>query len=317
MERIVTPVAPVNGVKNASRRVTITARPPGIQPTSAVRARINRRLAPPSDNAEQQALTFFEQAVAVDPEYTLPYLGIAAAVVCLANMGFAPPVQLLPKARAALDMALRLDPASPGAHAARATILARYEWDWQAAEQEYLTAIQLAPGLARTHHEYATEFLAMNGRFDQAYAEWRRARELDPYSPAIAYGYPWILLFHRRFVESEREFRRLLDCGEVYESERIGIALALMGQGKYLECLNEFSRIAACFPRPASMALHAWMLALAGKSSEARDRSALQPMDSIRRRAIWRPCILRSASRTAVLTSWSRRSRKRNLPCEV
>jgi TolB-like protein/Tfp pilus assembly protein PilF len=222
--------------------------------------------------AEQQALDLFEQAVAADPEYALAYVGIAAAVVCLANMGFAPPVQLVPRATAALDSALRLDPGLPDAHAARATILARYEWDWQGAEQEYRLAIQLAPGLARTHHEYATELLAMAGRFDQAYAEWRRARELDPHSPAIAYGYPWILLFHRRFVESEREFRRLLDGGEVYESERIGVAFALMGQGRYLECLNEFSRIAACLPRPASMALHAWILALAGKTSEARDR---------------------------------------------
>ena len=48
IERMVTPDAPVNGVKKASTRVVTTARPPGIQPTSALKSRMRRWLAPPS-----------------------------------------------------------------------------------------------------------------------------------------------------------------------------------------------------------------------------------------------------------------------------
>src|SRR5262245_49533932 len=48
IDRIVTPEAPVSGVKNARIRDVTIARPPGIHPKSAVKLRISRRLAPPS-----------------------------------------------------------------------------------------------------------------------------------------------------------------------------------------------------------------------------------------------------------------------------
>jgi len=49
MERIVTPEAPVRGVKKASTNVVMMARPPGIHPTKAENTFINRLLAPPSE----------------------------------------------------------------------------------------------------------------------------------------------------------------------------------------------------------------------------------------------------------------------------
>jgi serine/threonine-protein kinase len=217
----------------------------------------------------RQASDLFEQAIGADPAYPLPYVGVAAAMVCLATMGFAPPSDLLPRANAALDRALRLDPGLPEAHAARATVLARHERDWAAAEHQYRWAIRLAPGLAQAHHEYATEFLAPNGRFAEAHAESRHARELDPFSPAVAYGRPWILIHQRRFLESEQEFRRLLGSGAVYEAERIGVTFALMGQGRYRESLDEYQKIAGCFPSLASECICTWILALAGEKGEA------------------------------------------------
>jgi serine/threonine-protein kinase len=223
--------------------------------------------------AEQQALNLFEQAIVADPEYPLPYVGVAEALVCLATMGFAPPVDLLPRINAALEKALQLDPGSAEAHATRATVLARHEWDWASAEREYRLAIQLAPVLARAHHDYATELLAPNGRYEEAHAESRCARELDPFSPAIAYGYPWILLFQRRFVECEQEFRRLLAAGAVYEVERVGVAFALLGQGRYRESLDEYQEITGCYPSPVSDCMYTWILALSGEKGEARRRA--------------------------------------------
>jgi serine/threonine-protein kinase len=231
--------------------------------------------------AVQRASALFEQAIAADPAYPLPYVGVAAATVCLATMGFAPPADLLPRVHAALDRALQLDPGLAEAHAARATVLARHEQDWAAAEREYRLAIQLAPGLAQTHHEYAAEFLAPNGRFAEAHAESRRARELDPFSPAVAYGRPWILIHQRRFLESEQEFRQLLASGAVYEAERIGVTFALMGQRRYRDCLHEYQKIAGCFPSPASECLYTWILALAGEKAEAcRRLSKLEAMSA-------------------------------------
>ena len=48
IERIVTPDAPVSGVKKARTKVVTMASPPGSQPKSASKLRISLRLAPPS-----------------------------------------------------------------------------------------------------------------------------------------------------------------------------------------------------------------------------------------------------------------------------
>jgi serine/threonine-protein kinase len=224
------------------------------------------------NTAEYRAIELFEQAVAADPQYPLPYVGVAAALDCLSTMGFASPASVLPKAKRAVGRALELDAALAEAHIVRATLIARHDWDWAAAEIEYRLAIELAPGFAQAHHEYALEFLAPNGRFAEAHAAIRRARELDPFSPSVAYGYPWILIWERRFRESELEFRRLLASGAVYEGERVGLAFALLGQRRYRESLDEYRRIVAKDPSPANECIQAWLLALAGECDEARRR---------------------------------------------
>ncbi len=219
--------------------------------------------------SEQKALEFFQQSIAADPDYPIPYVGVATAVICLATMGFAPPVDILPEAKAALARALELAPGLAEAHLARGRLIARHEWDWRAAEEEFRIALDLAPALAQAHNDYATEYLAPLGRFDEALAAARYAREFDPFSPAIADGRGWILLHARRFEECEQEFRSLLSSGAVYEGARPGLAFALMGQRRYDESLTEWRRITALEPSPLIDSITAAVLALKGDREEA------------------------------------------------
>jgi len=90
-----------------------------------------------------------------------------------------PQSESMPKARAAALKALELDDSLAEAHTSLALIRENYDWDWKTAENEYRRAIELNPNYATAHHWYA-EFLSWQGRFDEAFAESERARQLDP-----------------------------------------------------------------------------------------------------------------------------------------
>jgi Tfp pilus assembly protein PilF len=88
-----------------------------------------------------------------------------------------------PKAEAVASKALELDERLAEAHAALA-LLKSNGWEWAAAEQEYQRAVELNPNLAIAFCGYAFH-LGLVGRHEQANAEVKRARDLDPLSPVV------------------------------------------------------------------------------------------------------------------------------------
>ena len=95
----------------------------------------------------EQGRTLFEQAGRYAPDWAPPNVGLAN-YTSLPFFTDTPPIDVLPKARAALVRALELDETLAEAHAANAYIRASYEWDWRAAEQEFRRALELQPNYA-------------------------------------------------------------------------------------------------------------------------------------------------------------------------
>jgi tetratricopeptide (TPR) repeat protein len=90
-----------------------------------------------------------------------------------------------PKAKEFALRAMEIDARLAEAHTSLAHVHATYEWDWQTAELEYLTAIRLNPSYATSHHWYAITLLAPLCRLSEALEEIRRARECDAISLSI------------------------------------------------------------------------------------------------------------------------------------
>ncbi len=146
----------------------------------------------------QQAISYFQQATEKDPNFARAYAGLADCYALLGPYSGDPPVEFAPQARAAALRASQLDDSLPEAHAALALIVQNYDYDWQTAEKEFKRAIELNPNYATGHHWYA-EHLAWRGRFDEAFRESERARELDPLSLAIATDHGMILYYSRQY----------------------------------------------------------------------------------------------------------------------
>ncbi len=185
-----------------------------------------------------QAASYFQQAIRKDPGYASAYAGLADTFGLMSTWYEAPQQEFMPKAKAAALNALALDDSLAEAHASLALVAENYDYDWQTAEKEFRRAIQLNPDYATAHQWYA-EYLAWQGRFDEALAESERARQLDPMSLIIVTDRGTILYYARKYDLAIEQFRAVVDMDPANDHARSFIATAYVQQGKFAQALKE------------------------------------------------------------------------------
>jgi serine/threonine protein kinase len=158
----------------------------------------------------QRGLEYFQKAIAVDPEYALPYSGIADCYYSLGWFHFLAPKVAFGKCKEAALKALEMDPNLAEAHTSLAVALQFFDWDPPGAEAEFRRAIGLNPNYATVHHFYSL-FLTARGRFDDAIAEQRRAMELDPIQPISRAAHAYTLWVAGRQDEAVAVSRALTE----------------------------------------------------------------------------------------------------------
>jgi TolB-like protein/DNA-binding winged helix-turn-helix (wHTH) protein/Tfp pilus assembly protein PilF len=127
------------------------------------------------------SIEYYQQAIALDPNFASAYAGYATAYEASAFFGFAPFSEVMPKALAAAKRAIELDPQNGEAYTELGSLQTIYEWNWPAAEQSLTRGIALNPNDSIAEFKYAT-YLDIVGRPQDAVIHARRAVELDPLS---------------------------------------------------------------------------------------------------------------------------------------
>ena len=130
----------------------------------------------------ENAVIFFEEAKASDPDFALAHVGLGDSYIVIGAQWYGvdpdnPPAVAMAKARTAAREALRLDPDLAEAYVTLAYIEFLQDWDWEAAETDFLKAIELKPNYVIAHQWYS-EFLGVMGRHEEGIAESVRALEL-------------------------------------------------------------------------------------------------------------------------------------------
>jgi len=123
----------------------------------------------------------FQQAIALDPNYASAYAGYATALDAASTFGIGTPEQVMPRALAAAQRAIQLDPQNGEAYTALGSVQTIYQWDWIAAEQNLTRGISLNPNDSIAEFKYAV-YLDAAGRPRDAVTHMRRALQLDPLS---------------------------------------------------------------------------------------------------------------------------------------
>ncbi len=221
----------------------------------------------------QQAIEYFQQAIAKDPNYSRAYTGVADSYALLGGYSTTPQTESMPKARAAALKALELDPSLAEAHTSLALITENFDYDWETAEKEYRRAIELNPNYATAHHWYA-EFLSLQGRFPEALAESERARELDPLSLIIAADHGMILLYARQYDASIAQFRAVKEMEPAFPRTVMVVAPYIEKQ-QYADALAELKRWADAYGESEwTCAWRAFVYGRSGQNAQARQALA-------------------------------------------
>ncbi len=206
------------------------------------------------------SLDLFQKSVALDPNYPLPWVGLADAYGWLAD-SYMPPREAYGKAKVAVARAIELAPALSEAHAVLGWIDYAYEWDMAAAEQASRKAVELdsSSALARSNHSYALQAL---GRKDEALAESRKALALEPLSASFSNNLEWHLLMQRRFADVIVQHEQTMKIDPTYFFSDSWVASAHRELGQLPRALAEYSKAQALTgnqPMPGLVATYARM----------------------------------------------------------
>jgi len=191
-----------------------------------------------------KGLEYFQQAVAMDPNYALAYTGIADAYVNLSmGFNFAPmrPSLGLPKAKEAALRALEIDNTLAEAHVSLAVIKERWDWDFAGAEREYKRAIELNSDYGIAHQRYSV-FLGAMGRLDEALAEVDLARQLDPLSLVIAVETARPYTISGRYDRAVEILRKVIEIDPNFMRAHHLLAVNYSGMGRYDEAIREIRK---------------------------------------------------------------------------
>ena len=166
-----------------------------------------------------KGISYFNEAVEKDPSYALAYVGLADSYSLLSDYGGLTPKEAYPQAKRAAMRAVELDERLAEAHATLAYIKTGYDWDWQGAERGFRRAIELNPNYETAHQWYA-EYLSGMGRHQEAIAEIRRAREINPLSLIINAIEVSVLCIAREYDQGIAQGQKVLEMdphfAEVY-----------------------------------------------------------------------------------------------------
>ncbi len=217
----------------------------------------------------QKALGYFQQALRLDPNYSLAYVGLADTYTLLSFFTLAAPSDAFPKAKEAAEKALAIDPTLAEAYTALGQYKAYYEWDWNGAEVEFQKGIALNPNYPLLHHWRSLNLIAM-GRMDEARAAMQRALELDPLLLVSNVNLGRIDYYEGRYDQAIKQYQRALDLDKDFMRTHLRMGLAYVQQGRYHEALTEYNKaleIAGDTPQIRAHIAH--VLAISGKRSEA------------------------------------------------
>jgi serine/threonine protein kinase/Tfp pilus assembly protein PilF len=185
------------------------------------------------------AISYFRQAIQLDPNYALPYTGLSYSYLLLPEYGHYSPVEGYPLAKDAALKSIAIDSALSEAHVCLAQLKWRYDRDWRGSEGEYKLAIDLDPGNATAHHWYGYDLMCF-GRYEEAIREIKRALELDPRSLVINRNLGQVYFRAGRFAEAKYALQKTLEMDPKFSFAHQYLGCILYQEGKYQEALAEF-----------------------------------------------------------------------------
>jgi TolB-like protein/Tfp pilus assembly protein PilF len=228
-----------------------------------------------TEESLRRAIEHFEQAVARDPEYALAYASMADAYLLLPFFSATTrPLEVYPRALAALEQALQHGDAFAPVHTTMASAKLWYAWDWLGAEAAFKHALALSPNDAGVHRRYAW-YLVARGRQQDAIAVMHRAQELNPLSAGIVRNVGLAFYWARQYDQAIMHFRKALEMDPNVRTAYSGLVHSSMQLGLFAEALAACQQMVERWGRdPWTLGDLGYAAGASGQHSQARQALA-------------------------------------------
>jgi tetratricopeptide (TPR) repeat protein len=218
----------------------------------------------------RRAIGFYGQAIAEDPAYAEAYAGLASAYIRLRTFAAVTEAEAYPRAKAAAQRALELDPDLSQAHAAMGYVSFYSDWDFARGLHHFGEATRLDPRNATGRYEYGMALLH-SGDFAAALRELESAQRLDPRARGILPVKGFLLYLIGRRADGLALIRQAAANDPEYMASHHFLTLIYLGEGDYRAGLTEAEIV-------ARLRQDQGRLALAGPARRALDERGGEAM---------------------------------------
>src|SRR5271157_4917866 len=186
-----------------------------------------------------RAVAEFQQAIALDPNYAPAHAALARTYSLAPVFGAMTPMESMPKAREAAQRAISLDPSLAAGHSTLGFVLAHYDFDWPAAEREYLRALDLNPNDAYAHLFYSNSYLSPLDRHAEAIAEMQKAVAIDPFSAPVQSFLGRTYIWARQYDKAQAQLRKCAEMFPGFAIDHERLAQLYASRGRFEEAIAE------------------------------------------------------------------------------
>lgn len=162
-----------------------------------------------------KARQYYEEAIALDPNYALAWSGLAHYYQILGFFRYMPQAAAYAQAGQNAMKALVLDDTLAEAHAVMGVLRAG-DFDWNEAEREFKRALELGPESEHVWMNYDFYYLMPMRRIDEAIAASQRGVERDPLSVFSHWRLGYRYFFGRQWDRAVTQFRKALELDPNY-----------------------------------------------------------------------------------------------------
>src|SRR3989449_2740601 len=218
----------------------------------------------------EKALSYFAEAIQKDPSYALAHAGMADCYTLMGRHLYLPVKEAFEKARDYANRALELNDNLAEAHTSLAAVLLIYDWDWNAAEEQFKHAIQLNPNYATAHYWHSV-LLQTKGWLHESVTAVEKAQVLDPLSPVIGMGVVQAYFFSEQYDKAIDECRRYLEMNPNFVVAQDYLVHLHVQNGLFEKAADEARKLVDISERKAEAMAHvAYVYAASGKTEEAK-----------------------------------------------
>jgi TolB-like protein len=197
----------------------------------------------------RRAISFFDQAIRLDPDYALAYAERAEAWTFIGDL-----------------------------------ITDEKKEAWDAATRDAEKAVAVGPNLAEAHAALGWVRFFSEWKFTEGLAELKRATELAPANPTANDLLARVLIYVNQIAEAEKLARQAIELDPLAYLARGNLARILLAQGKLGEADSEARKSAEL--QPAAAGSHRWQVVVAvlrGDGETALREAQPEPNEGYRR----------------------------------